>query len=389
MERDHARQAAAERNSPSFAVQMVLSTTALGLAPLVPRSEHVFGTMTPGIGLLIIAPALVVMVFRRALYRGDPTRRAYRLVDGLETALMYSEALWFVFGSGLTWSLLWVLCPFSSVFFAVTRPFYRWFYLPVIAISHGSHALACLLRGTTVDAAVTLLFGAVGCVIYLLAARVGQRSLHLQAERNVIQAELNETLLDRERSRIANALNTGVGHKIAELVKAFEGYSAADGHELPAGVTAQAQTALDELKKIVGGSRSEQPQRSVASLGETLELKCRPLCEGLQYVQQVEGVQGGPVSQAVELAVVRVAQELVRNAVTHAKATTVSVTLGGDAQSLRLKVRNDGLPFSAEVFAGATGGLGNARLWLAELRGSLTLQSAQNVTELEAIVPRG
>ena len=78
----------------------------------------------------------------------------------------------------------------------------------------------------------------------------------------------------------------------------------------------------------------------------------------------------------VELALFRVTQESVNNAVKHARASTVDVELSRDPSSLVLEVTDDGVGFAADNGGGSGLGLSQMRERMAQLRGSLDIHSS-------------
>jgi two-component system sensor histidine kinase NreB len=77
----------------------------------------------------------------------------------------------------------------------------------------------------------------------------------------------------------------------------------------------------------------------------------------------------------VELALFRVGQESVNNAVKHAKATSVDVLLSKDIDSVVLKVRDNGIGFSLSSRENNGLGLSQMRERVVQLNGSLDILS--------------
>jgi len=77
----------------------------------------------------------------------------------------------------------------------------------------------------------------------------------------------------------------------------------------------------------------------------------------------------------VELALFRVGQESVNNAVKHAKATSVDVLLSKEVNSVVLKVRDNGLGFSPALQGNSGLGLSQMRERVVQLNGALDILS--------------
>ena len=126
---------------------------------------------------------------------------------------------------------------------------------------------------------------------------------------------------------------------------------------------------------------------SLEELAARIDQKCRPLCAGIQYDQTLR--RDGDPSALIGTrahALLRISQELVRNAVTHGRARTIALDLACDGAALVMRVRDDGIGISPEVFVNATGGLRNARRWVEEERGSLALEPSTG-TKLRVTLP--
>jgi signal transduction histidine kinase len=87
----------------------------------------------------------------------------------------------------------------------------------------------------------------------------------------------------------------------------------------------------------------------------------------------------------VEVAAYRIAAEAVTNAVRHAAAGRVEVRLERTADTLRVRVRDDGVGVAAQARRGV--GLGSMRERAAELGGWCTVSPADPGTQVLAVLP--
>ena len=87
---------------------------------------------------------------------------------------------------------------------------------------------------------------------------------------------------------------------------------------------------------------------------------------------------------ATATALLRIAQELVRNAATHSGGQRISLSLVVDATGTTLSVYDDGMGLSSRKLAGSQGGLDNAARRLHELGGTLAVAPTARGTELVA-----
>jgi len=153
-----------------------------------------------------------------------------------------------------------------------------------------------------------------------------------------------------ERARIARELHDIVAHAVSVMVLQV----GAIRHRLPdtqqddkdalQGVEQTGRTALTEMRRLLGAMRSE---------GQDVELAPQPGLDNLQaLLAQVERA-GLPVRvehdgrrielpRAVDLSAYRIIQEGLTNALKHAHATHVDVTLTYGATDLQIQIRDDG-----------------------------------------------
>jgi signal transduction histidine kinase len=378
--REAAHRADTARRSAAFMFQFGVSMVAFALAPLVPGAGSLFGALTAPLGMALVSPGVVaacvsVLLFRR---RGSECR-VYRASEVLESFLLYAAPLAMIFVSRTTWSVLWILPAFTVVFWANAKPFDSRIYVSILVVAHGALALAQVVRGHADAAKAAWLAIEVGVACgftHEWLARRGRNTLRLKADSNVLRSALNAARLDGERERVAGMLRERVGAAIAALAT-----------ELDSGaLEKQARSVLTELQEV--GAVAEDVPISLGDLAGRLEDRCRPLCVDAAYAQSVVGDHGATIDGRTAHALVRVSQELVRNAVTHGRAQQVSVEMAVDARATTVVVRDDGVGLSEGTLARATGGLHNARQWLREHGGVLEhVVAGSAVTELRAVIP--
>jgi signal transduction histidine kinase len=205
-----------------------------------------------------------------------------------------------------------------------------------------------------------------------------------------------ELTLVEERARIAHELHDAVSQKLfslrltAQAATALLDADTARAREQLREVAALAAEAADELRAVVVELRP-------AALDEDgLVATLRTHAEVLNRAHSAEvsfhacGVRALPASQ--EEAVLRVAQEAVHNALRHAGAAEVAVTLAGRGKGARLRVVDDGRGFDPDSVrsAGRHFGLVSMRDRAAAVGGRLDVRSAPGEgTAIELEVPGG
>jgi signal transduction histidine kinase len=147
---------------------------------------------------------------------------------------------------------------------------------------------------------------------------------------------------DVARKRIAGDLHDGVAQSLTHLRMELELMAMAsddsETHELGR-LARVAEVALDDLRTTIDGLRRPVDGDIEVLLRRHLN-DVRP-ADGPQVVLETRG--SALVDFAITEEVLRVAQEAVSNALRHAAATTITVTLERDDISLALTVEDDGI----------------------------------------------
>ena len=152
---------------------------------------------------------------------------------------------------------------------------------------------------------------------------------------------------EAERRRIARDLHDGVVQEVAGTAFALSGTARETSlsPELRAGLTESSRSLRHSLRQL----RSllveiHPPGLDAAGLGAALEdLTATAGSAGVETTVSVSGVEGAP--DHVVTLVWRVAQESIRNAVRHSRASRLAVEVLGDARQVQLTVRDDGIGF--------------------------------------------
>jgi signal transduction histidine kinase len=232
----------------------------------------------------------------------------------------------------------------------------------------------------------------------LLAVLAAHAAIALTHAR--LYARNRELTIAEERGRIAHDLHDAVAQRLFGLrltVRAAELLLERD----PVGARARlaevatlAREATEELQAAVLELRpaSLDEDGLATTLRKQVEVLDRAYRTGagprLEYVEDTPP----ELPPAQEAVVLRVAQEALHNAVRHAAARTVRVTLTGKGTGVRLEVSDDGIGFDTGTVLGAGGSLGLRSMLerACSVRGTTTVDSTPGSgTTVRLEVPGG
>ncbi len=220
------------------------------------------------------------------------------------------------------------------------------------------------------------------CVADLMRARqqLGDTSLALDQARQKEAQLLRDQAVAEERARLARELHDSVSQSLYSLVL----YSGALARLLPADTPAEARDYVTRLERLAQDTLREMrllvfELRPAALAEEGLVAALRSRLEAVETRAAVQVHLDAPARMdlppAVEEGLYRIAQEALNNALKHAQATSVRVTLSAGEDNVYLAVRDNGRGF--DPTAGHIAGLGlrNMRERAAELGGELRIEA--------------
>jgi len=163
--------------------------------------------------------------------------------------------------------------------------------------------------------------------------------------------ELSTQLLNAqeiERCRIGHELQEDLAQKLCALsINVGRFSSEYDGNaKLAAGLNELQQQLWDVSRDALRLSRQLNPAAvEVLVLSAVLRNLCHQATDQKRSVLFVQNEDVPPLPENVSLPLYRVAQESLRNALTHSGATRINVELGASATTVRLSVRDNGCGF--------------------------------------------
>jgi signal transduction histidine kinase len=226
-----------------------------------------------------------------------------------------------------------------------------------------------------------------------LAGRLAAAAYALRLSGDLAESrERLVTAREEERRRLRRDLHDGLGPQLSSVVmtldtagSALRKDDAARAVRLVAAASEQAATAVDDIRRLVHGLRP--PALDDLGLLGALRAGAGALGDGGPRVSVTGSGDLDALPAAMEVALFRIAQEALHNAVRHARAehVAISVTVGGEA--VEVEVVDDGTGIAAGRTAGV--GLTSMRERAAELGGTCRIGPAQpHGTRVHATLPR-
>jgi signal transduction histidine kinase len=185
-----------------------------------------------------------------------------------------------------------------------------------------------------------------------------------------------------ERNRLALELHDVVSQKLFSLVLSAEAASTLLESD-PASARAQvarlgqlAREAQAELRSLILGLRPAELERDGLPGALRKEIEMLSRIHGVSIELHADGVSGGPSDR--DLAVLRIADQALHNALRHAAATAIAVRLSDEEGRLTLEVADDGRGFepSRPELRSRHLGLTSMEQRARELGGRLEIRSA-------------
>lgn len=202
---------------------------------------------------------------------------------------------------------------------------------------------------------------------------------------------------EQERVRIARDMHDVVAHSLAVVIAQADGarYAAGDGvatEEALQTISRTARSALSDVRVLLTQLRHSQtdgPQPTLADL-ETLYAQVRS--SGVTLRVDVDPAPHGTPPAATQLAVYRIVQEALTNALRHGDGTGVEVTQAWRADAVDLTVRNR-VPEAVHRDPTPTPARGHGLVGMREraalVGGTLSAQVEEGAFVVQATIPVG
>jgi signal transduction histidine kinase len=207
-----------------------------------------------------------------------------------------------------------------------------------------------------------------------------------RAARGRLAAEVDDARASRQRERLARDLHDSVGSSLSLTALYADLLAQAGGDargRLATALTDAAAQSVSDLRETLEGLAGA----TEADVAAMIERRARRLAStsGVEIAFRASGSTA--MSSAARLAVLRIAEEAIANALRHAHAARVEIELECDAREARLSVSDDGRGLGAAPRGGR--GLPNMRARVEELGGAITIESTDRGTRIQARIPCG
>ena len=234
---------------------------------------------------------------------------------------------------------------------------------PLLALPITTRIDQLLDRSPTAIEVLTLLwYLALNFIIIYVLVYLNEREVSAHREVVELQGDLKELAVIEERNRLAREIHDGLGASLSSLIIQAEYLSHIAGDNLPlqseiSELRASAEESIDELR------RSLQMMREDFDLASGVEDYVKTFRERskLDVKFETSGTGSGRLQPEGALAIFRVLQETLSNALKHAQAQRVEVKLHFSLDHVHLSVKDDGLGFDPNAPKVGHYGLGNMR----------------------------
>lgn len=246
---------------------------------------------------------------------------------------------------------------------------------------------------STITTAAAVLIAATFAL--LLAWTVGalvRTGIRARENREAQQRAEQETVAEQERVRIARDMHDVVAHSLAVVIAQADGarYAAASdpaaATEALGTISSTARSALAEVRLLLTQLRHSQGDGPQPSLADLEALYAQVRAAGVDLRVEIDPAPAGEPPAAVQLAVFRILQEALTNALRHGDGGRVAVRLSWLQDRVELSVRNG---MRTDAAPGPGHGVIGMRERAQLAGGSLSAEAVEGAFLVRATLPIG
>ncbi|ESQ93341.1 hypothetical protein ABAC460_01150 [Asticcacaulis sp. AC460] len=189
-----------------------------------------------------------------------------------------------------------------------------------------------------------------------LAVQVAEKEVEIRASYARLQEQENLNAIHTERQRLIRDMHDGIGGQLVSLMLQLKGKAVPQER-----VHQQVQAAVDDLRLIIDSMDSVGDSLDIALAIFRDRMQPRLKAAGIRFVfeNRLDGEVQGFRPQEI-LHIYRILQEGMTNILKYAGAKTVRLEIeaGDDAETIRLRLSDDGVGFDVEARPETEGGRG-------------------------------
>lgn len=216
----------------------------------------------------------------------------------------------------------------------------------------------------------------------LLDARIAEKEAELETTAALLRQREAEAAVQDERSRIMRDMHDGMGGQLLSVLMLSR-----DENSPRMAITQTVEQAIDDLRLLIDSLDSVGDTMDIAlgQFRERAETRLRAAGMRLVWANRLDG-QSIMLPPGTILAVYRIMQEAISNAVRHSGGTTVSITIAPDiAGGFAIIIADDGKPDRATWKRGR--GLSNMETRAGSIGGALTIETGSEGTSITLALP--
>jgi signal transduction histidine kinase len=219
-------------------------------------------------------------------------------------------------------------------------------YLIVPPLIAGGWSLMGAIEANLLVGVTVFFSAALALVLSWTVGALVRTALRARANRQAQERAEEETAVEAERNRIARDMHDVVAHSLAVVIAQADGarYAAAADPQAATdalgAISSTARSALSDVRMLLTQLRHSQadgPQPTIADL-ERLYAQVR--AAGIDLRIDVDPAPGQEPPASVQLAVYRILQEALTNALRHGTGGPVDVALAWHPDRVQVSVRN-------------------------------------------------
>ncbi|MEM9188151.1 MAG: histidine kinase [Myxococcota bacterium] len=384
--RDQTAEFDANMRSPQHLFATLLVIIGVPFLLLIPAAESVIGVSFREAAWIVFPTAAVVIVTTLAYHRWGGRSRIAQALDHLETISVQVSLAGLILVSGEAVSPVWSFYLAHGLIVSVRPSLSRSMVAMVAAMPLVVAGVFLALEGAGADFFASFFAALMGGLTMSFTSGLQGRLGRLAFERGVLEKRVSELEVEGERRRIARDLHDGLTADLTAIAWRAEVLTKSPQDENPveelAAIAQRARAAIDDTRSVVWALRSETVRWS--ALTDHVHSRCTELCRSKADLQLEMEPSDKPVGGQLAVDIVRIVQELVRNALRHGSPETVHVRLEL-GEVISVTVDDDGVGFPVET--ANRSGLSNVERRTADHSGEMHIARLEPGTRVQVTLP--